>query len=470
VDAVTNQTIGRSEGPGPEKQAAATLRKQIPRASHGDWSPAADRPDPIRLLQQGDQGRLQHLLPIKYGRMLASPFAFLRGSAVVMASDLATTPVTGLNVALCGDAHLSNFGIFATPERNVVFDINDFDETYFGPWEWDVKRLAASAVVAGRGNGFDDKTCRMLASRAARAYREAIRRAATMTHLEVWYFHFDDASVIELFNKYARKSAGRTTRTIKQARAQTSGHTLDKLTHMVDGQRQIVNAPPLVVRLSELMSDEQKAAARQQGDVAKTWKGYLDSLPEERRVLLNRYRIADAALRVGGIGSVGTRCAIALLQGDKPEDALILQQKEVGPSVLEAYLPQKMTYTNQAQRVVIGQHLMQAASDIFLGWSSLSSEHHYYWRQFRDMKGSFDVTGFDAAGFATYLTVCGLCLARAHARSGDAIAISNYLGSGTVFDDAIGQFAIAYAGQTERDYQALVDAVNKGQIAAETGV
>jgi uncharacterized protein (DUF2252 family) len=450
------------------RQMAKALRKRVPRSGHGDWQPGADRPDPISLLQQQDEGRISYLLPIKYGRMLASPFAFLRGSAVVMSADLAKTPVTGLEVALCGDAHLSNFGIFATPERNVVFDINDFDETYPGPWEWDVKRLATSAVVAGRDKGFDDETCRKLAVLAARAYREAMQRAVAKTILDVWYFQVDASSVVKLFAKYARASARQASKTVKKARLQTAGHTFEKLTHVVDGKRQITNAPPLVVRMAQLLTDEEKAAAREQGDVDKAWQAYLDSLPRERRVLLQRYHITDAALRVGGVGSVGTRCTMVLLEGDRPEDALILQQKEVGPSALAAYLPQR-AFASQAERVVSGQRLMQASSDIFLGWSPGQSGRDYYWRQLKDMKGSFDVAAFDADGFATYLAVCALCLARAHARSGDAIAVSGYLGSGTVFDDAIGRFALAYADQTQHDYQALVDAVDQGRIVAQTG-
>ena len=445
------------------------LRKQTPRSSHGDWTPAADRPDPISLLQQEDEGRLQHLLPIKYGRMMASPFAFLRGSAVVMAADLAPTPVTGLNAVLCGDAHLSNFGIFATPEREVVFDVNDFDETYPGPWEWDLKRLAASAVVAGRGNGFDDSTCRKLASVVARSYRAAMQRFASMTILDVWYYHVDASSVVDLFAKYAGKSAKQAGKTVKKARSHTGERTLEKMTHMVDGKRQITNAPPLVVRLSDLLTDEEKETARQQGDVEKAWKQYLQSLPEERRLLLDRYHVTDVALRVGGVGSVGTRCSIALLEGDRPEDALILQQKEVDHSALSAYLP-KRTYPSEAERVVIGQRLMQASSDIFLGRHHGGTGVQYYWRQLKDMKGSFDVTTFDAKGLGAYLAVCAVCLARAHARSGDPTAISSYLGSSSTFDNAISKFAIAYADQTEKDHQALLDAINRGRIVATPGV
>ena len=443
------------------------LRKKVPRGSHADWKPAPDRPAPITLLQQQDKTRLQFLLPIKYGRMVASPFAFLRGAAVVMAADLAATPVTGLHVVLCGDAHLANFGIFGTPERNVVFDINDFDETYPGPWEWDLKRLAASAAVAGRENGFDDKMCKKLVAVTAKAYREAMRQASSMRILDVWYFHVNAASVVELFAKYARANAKQAARTVHKAHTQTAGHTLDKLTHIVDGSRQIINSPPLVVRFSELLTDQQRAAARDQGDVEKVWQDYLASLPEARRILLRRYKITDAALRVGGVGSVGTRCAIAVLQGNRPEDALILQQKEVEASALEAYLP-KHTFASPAERVVFGQHLIQVTSDIFLGWNTMGGKS-YYWRQLKDMKGSFDVSAFDPQGFAAYLAVCAICLARAHARSGDAVVISSYLGSGPVFDDAISEFALAYADQTKRDHQALVDAVNAGKILAETG-
>jgi uncharacterized protein (DUF2252 family) len=460
------------ESPGPDewKAKGKDKRKVIPRSGHGDWAPAADRPDPLSLLQNQDEGRIQSLLPIKYGRMLASPFAFLRGSAVVMASDLASSPVTGLEVALCGDAHLANFGIFATPERTVAFDINDFDETYPGPWEWDLKRLAASAVVAGRGNGFDDKTCRKLAVVACRSYRKAMKRLAAKTNLDVWYYHVDADQVVDLFNKYAKKSAKQARKTVKKAQSHTSIHSFEKLTQVVDGERQFINTPPLVVRLSELLTEEQKKEAEDRGSVEIRWQQYLASLPEERRLLLKRYRMVDSALRVGGVGSVGTRCTIALLKGSKDDDVLILQQKEADHSSLEAYVTNKQDYASQAQRVVVGQHLMQASSDIFLGWDHSPTGTQYYWRQFKDMKGSFDVTTFDAKGLGTYLAVCGVCLARAHARSGNPTAISGYLGSSDVFDKAISRFAVAYADQAEKDYQALVDAVDSGRIVAETGV
>jgi uncharacterized protein (DUF2252 family) len=468
---MSKQTIDNKQLPVEARAALGkSLRKQVPRRSHGDWTPVPDRPDPLSLLQEQDQGRLQHLLPIKYGRMLASPFAFLRGSAVVMAADLAASPVTGLQVVLCGDAHLSNFGLFATPERNLVFDINDFDEAYPGPWEWDLKRLAASAVVAGRENGFKAKVCRGLATVVSRAYREAMRRFAEAAILDVWYYHVNADSVLEVFNKYASKSAKDARKTVSKADARTSARTLEQLTELVDGKRLIVNNPPLIERLSNLLTEAQKQQITPQ-DVEKSWSTYVNSLPGERRRLLARFRITDAALRVGGVGSVGTRCTISLVEGDAERDALVLQQKEAGPSALEAYLPQQ-EFASQAQRIVMAQRLMQAASDIFLGWNqSALTGTSYYWRQLKDKKGSFDMHKLDERGMASYLGVCGVCLARAHARSGgNAAAISGYLGGGTVFDEAISQFAVAYADQTERDYQVLVEAVNKGQIVAETGI
>lgn len=444
-------------------------RKLSPRSAHGDWTPALDRPDPISLLQAQDAGRLQHLLPIKYGRMVASPFAFLRGSAVVMASDLAATPTTGLEVVLCGDAHLSNFGVFATPERNLVFDINDFDETYPGPWEWDLKRLAASAVVAGQENGFKEKQCMKLAGVVSRSYRKTMDRFAKKPILDTWYFHVDADSVLNVFDKYAKKGAKSAKKTVKKARSHTRERTMAKLTEVVDGRRRIVNDLPLIVPLDSIFSEEQKAQVSEQ-DIENVWLEYLDSLPKERRMLLSRFRITDAALRVGGVGSVGTRCTIVLLEGNTEDDAFILQQKEAGPSALADYLP-KRDYDSQAERVVVGQRLIQAASDIFLGWSHGSiTGAQFYWRQLKDMKGSFDVTRLNAKGLGAYLAICSVCLARAHARTGDATAIAGYLGSGDVFDRAISKFAVAYADQTIRDHQTLVGAVESGRIIAEVGV
>jgi uncharacterized protein (DUF2252 family) len=451
------------------RQAGKALRGEVPRSSHGFWEPDPERADPISLLQAQDEGRLEHLLPIKYGRMIESPFAFLRGSATVMAADLASTPATGLRVQLCGDAHLSNFGVFATPERKLVFDINDFDETYPGPWEWDLKRLAASAVVAGRENGFDDKLNRKLARSASKAYRQAMLRLSKVPILDVWYYHIEAVRVLEVLGQTSKNAKKSALKVVAKARRRTHAHSLEKLTEVVDGRRQFRNDPPLLVRLREMVGEENWAQFSGQG-VEKAWQEYMDSLPEERRLLLSRFRIADGALRVGGVGSVGTRCAILLLEGNSAKDAIVLQQKETGPSVLEPYLTRR-NYASQAQRVVTGQQLIQAASDIFLGWNQgIMTGAQYYWRQLKDMKGSADVATRDEAGLETYLAVCGACLARAHARTGDAAAISGHIGKKNTLDKAIADFAVAYADQTERDHQRLVVAVNSGRVAAETGV
>jgi uncharacterized protein (DUF2252 family) len=460
-DTITTRSERREKG--------KALRQQAPRSSHGTWVPSPDRPDPIGLLQAQDEGRLEHLLPIKYGRMVESPFAFLRGSAAVMAADLASTPVTGLQAQLCGDAHLSNFGVFATPERKLVFDINDFDETYLGPWEWDLKRLAASAVVAGRENGFADEVNRKLAVAVSKAYRWAIRHLAEMPTLDVWYYHVEADQVLEVLERSSKKAKKSARKMVTKARRRTHAQTLDKLTEVVDERRRILNDPPLLLRLSEMVREEEKAQITEQ-DVEKLWRDYLGSLPEERRLLLSRYRIADGALRVGGVGSVGTRCAILLLEGGAQDDALILQQKEAGTSVLESYVT-KRDHASQAQRVVTGQRLMQATSDIFLGWHEGSlTGTQYYWRQLKDMKGSVDVATLDEAGLETYLAVCSACLARAHARTGDAAGIAGYVGKKSTLDKAIADFAVTYADQTERDHQALVEAVTSGRLAAETGI
>jgi uncharacterized protein (DUF2252 family) len=467
---MSEQPIDRKQLPISERRVLGkSQRKQVPRDSHAEWTPAPNRRDPIQLLQAQDKGRIQDLLPIKYGRMLASAFAFYRGSAVVMASDLASTPVSGLDVILCGDAHLSNFGIFATPERNLVFDINDFDEVYPGPWEWDLKRLAASAVLAGRENGFSESDCRNLAIVASRSYRQAMQRFSEAAVLDVWYYRVDVASVLQIFNKYAVESAKQAKKSIGKAQASTSAKTMLKLTEVVDGKRQFVNNPPLLQRLSERLTEEQKEQINRQ-DLESEVFAYLKSLPQERRLLLDRFRITDAALRVGGVGSVGTRCSILLLEADAEQDVLILQQKEAGPSALAAFLPKKR-FASQAERVVIGQRAMQAASDIFLGWNRIKlTGTPYYYRQLKDKKGSFEMQKLDVRGVGAYVAVCGLCLARAHARTGDSARISGYLGSGTVFDEAIGDFAVAYANQVELDYQLLVEAVNSGRIQAQKGI
>jgi uncharacterized protein (DUF2252 family) len=464
-------TFDRSE----KRKQGKALRKQVPRSSHGDWSPASDRPDPVAQLQAQDESRLQHLVPIKYGRMLTSPFAFLRGSAVVMASDLASTPTTGLQTQLCGDAHLSNFGLFASRERTLIFDVNDFDETYPGPWEWDLKRLAASAVVAGRENGFSHKECRKMALLAVRAYRQAMARLAQSHTMDVWYYYHDLSKVQGVFEKYSTKKGRKHIHKVGgKARAHTQEQSLAKLTRIEDGRRRINSDPPLLVPFDEMQLDQIKSEAvldRVSREAALvTFEEYLTSLPNDRQRLLARFRPVDAALRVGGVGSVGTRCLIVLLQGNSLDDALILQLKEAGPSVLEPYLA-KHDYAGPAQRVVHGQRLMQASSDIFLGWGhGQITGLNYYWRQLKDMKGSINVMALDQKSFATYIAVCGICLARAHARAGAAAGIAGYMGSNDTLDRAIADFAVAYADQTERDYQALVAAEQSGRIIAEVGI
>lgn len=459
------------------KAAGKALRHQAPRRSHANWQPADDRPDPLTLLQEQDEGRLRHLLPIKYGRMLASPFAFFRGSAVVMAADLAHSPVSGLEAILCGDAHLSNFGLFATPERDLVFDINDFDETFPGPWEWDLKRLAASAVVAGRENGFSDSTNRDLARTVAGTYRDAMRKFARDHTLDVWYFHVDAADVQDVFATHSSKKAiKKTQKVIAKARTRTQEQTLDKLTEIgADGRRRILSNPPLLVplraeNLHHFSNDDAFDRNWAESSIRDAWTQYLTSLPDERRFLLERFHWRDVALRVGGVGSVGTRCFIALLEGGAENDAIVLQMKEAGPSALERFLTDNR-YEKHAERVVIGQRLMQAASDIFLGWhKGTLSGFEFYWRQLKDMKGSFDVAALDESGLETYLRVCSVCLARAHARTGDPSSIAGYMGKGSRFSKSIAGFAMVYADQTEKDYAALTTAVKNGRIAAETGI
>lgn len=458
-----------------QKEKSKDLRREVPRSSHGNWEPAADRPDPIQLLQDQDKGRLQRLLPIKYGRMVASPFAFLRGSAAVMAADLAPTPVTGLDVVLCGDAHLSNFGLFATPERQLVFDINDFDEVYPGPWEWDIKRLATSAVIASRDNGFKESVCKKMAVVVAKAYALAMQRFSKMNTLDMWYYHIRVDALLRAFKEDAsKKGSKRAAKMVEKARSRTQERTLAKITEIVEERRRIVSDPPLLVPFREHMlnrfTDGKTSPIFAKEAIEDAWQQYVNSLPDERRLLLQRYRIIDIAIRVGGVGSVGTRCAIVLLENRDVDDALVLQIKEAGASVLESYLGNR-GYSQHAERVVVGQRLTQATSDIFLGWhrnSTLGLD--FYWRQLKDMKGSAEVSMMDASTLATYLKLCSRTLARAHARTGDAAMISGYLGNGKRFAQALADFAVAYADQTERDHHTLVEAIQSGRIIAETGI
>ena len=451
------------------------LRKQVPHAFHGKWSAAGNRSDPIGLLEVQDKGRIKRLVPIRYGRMLDSPFTFYRGAAVLMASDLAGSPNTGLKAILCGDAHLSNFGIFATPERRMVFDINDFDEAFPGHWEWDLKRLAASAVIGGRDNGFSDSDCRDLAEETALAYCRAIACFAKLDTLDRWYYHVNIEAVEKVFRKSSKKGRKSAVKMITKARRHTHEQTVEKLTGFANGRRRIRSDPPLVIPVGNMALreyiDRKDVKTYTRKCISEMWRQYVKSLPDERRYLLARYRISDVALRVGGIGSVGTRCYIALLTGKSEEDALLLQFKEAGPSVLEQYVGRKGIYQSHGQRVVTAQRLMEATTDIFLGWSR--GDHSgldYYWRQLKDMKGAADVSSMDKTGLLTYLTVCSSCLARAHARTGASLEIHGYLGKGRRFARAIAKFAILYADQNERDYARLVKAAKSGRIQVDEGI
>jgi uncharacterized protein (DUF2252 family) len=418
------------------RAAGRAHRRDVPRSSHREWSAPPDRADPIEILTRQERDRVPSLLPLRHERMAVSPLTFYRGAAAIMAADLASTPTTALRVQACGDAHLANFGVFATPERNLVFDVNDFDETLEAPFEWDVKRLASSLVVAGRGNGLAEAASRAAARAAVQTYRAEVRRYAGMGHLDVWYARIDVASAMEVLHGAHRRHARRVA---KKARHRTSLAALDKLTTTTKaGHRRIVDDPPLIEHLDGLAEE-----------VGARFTDYRASLPPDRRVLLDRYRFVDAARKVVGVGSVGTECSIVLLQGDSDADPLFLQIKTASASVLEPHAGPS-PYPEPGQRVVEGQLLMQAASDIFLGWTG-----PYYVRQLRDMKGGVVPELLDASSLAVYGRVCGAALARAHARSGGAAAIAGYLGRGDAFDAAVEDFAAAYADQTERDHAAF---------------
>jgi uncharacterized protein (DUF2252 family) len=441
--------------PGERRAGGKARRRQVPRSSHSAWEPASDRADPIALLEASNRTRLQHLVPIRYGRMLASPFTFLRGSPIVMAHDLARTPISGIEVQACGDAHLMNFGVYASPERNLLFDLNDFDETLPGPWEWDLKRLAASCVVAGRSFGLCDPDCDEAARSCARSYRERMHQYSRMRWLDIWYSRVDALAAMKVFRRKANRGA---VRPMNRARHRNSLQALSKLAVVSDGRLRILDDPPLV---SHIKDDSLSDLLR------RLFRGYYASLSDDRRALLERYRFVDFALKVVGIGSVGTRCFIVLLDGSHSEDPLFLQIKEACASVLEEHVA-KSKYHNHGRRVVNGQRLMQSASDIFLGWSSEGS-HDYYVRQLRDMKATADLSAMTGGDLINYAILCGWVLARAHARSGDAAAIAGYLGKGETFDEAMGDFASAYADQTQRDYELFQAAVRSGRLVAETG-
>ena len=447
--------------PSPKERHAAgkALRDKVPRESHAEWKESSQRPDPISTLLATNEGRLPQLVPIRHSRMLTSPFAFLRGSAAVMAADLSKTSVSGIRVQACGDCHLMNFGGFATPERQIVFDINDFDETLPAPWEWDVKRLAASIVVAGRYIDLKERESLAAATAAVRSYRRWMARYAGMASFEVWYDHIDLERVFSALSDSWQKRLR--ARIAKVQRRSVAEHDFPKLTERSGGRPLIKDNPPLIFHLSP--KDQKKFHASAVGAL----KMYQQSLPHHCRVLLDRFRMCDLAIKVVGVGSVGTQCMIALFMASET-DPMFLQVKQANASVLEPYAGRSV-YPNHGQRVVAGQHLMQAASDMMLGWTvGKFAGRHYYVRQLRDMKISPIVETMEHDKLKIYGRLCGWALARSHARSGDPAMISGYLGNSSVFDEAVTKFAKSYADQTERDHKALAKAVADGRLDAAT--
>ena len=448
--------------------AGKAARSRAPRSSHGEWEPAAGRADPVAILEAQGESRVQELLPIRNWRMSASPFTFYRGAAAVMAADLAATPTSGLRVQACGDAHLSNFGVFAAPDRRLVFDLNDFDESLPGPWEWDLKRLAASFEIAGRENGYGRKQRDAVLATLGRQYRAAVRGFAGMRNLEVWYARLDEDAIREQLRNAGQKLSRKAEKGAAKARAKDSLRALGKLTEQVDGEPRIVSRPPLVVPLEELLPEDDKF------DVEAMLKGilerYAETLKGDRRRLLETYTLRHVAHKVVGVGSVGTRAWILLLTGRDDEDPLFLQAKEAQASVLEPYAGAS-EFENHGRRVVEGQWLMQAASDSFLGWCPVvgidGRRRDFYVRQLWDGKGSTEVEGMPPAGLEIYARLCAWTLARAHARSGDAVAIGAYLGSGESFDLALAEFSRLYADQNERDFAALKEAIDSGRLPVE---
>ncbi|BAQ65265.1 hypothetical protein GM3709_2030 [Geminocystis sp. NIES-3709] len=434
-------------------QIGKSLRDQIPRESHGIWQPPVDRRNPIDILEESNLDRLSELVPIRYGRMLRSPFTFLRGSASLMAYDFSTLPNIGVEVQACGDCHLLNFGLFATPERNLVFDLNDFDETHPAPWEWDLKRLVVSFVIAGRDNDFADEDNREVVHHCVKSYREHLREYSNMNPLEVWYSRLDMDRIIEESPDAKAKKAKE--ELAEKARKRINENIFPKITTMVGGQHRFVEQPPVLFHPAQEDFDTIAQEALEE---------YRQSLSDERLVLFDRYQLQDTAIKVVGIGSVGTRCLVSLFFSED-NHPLILQIKEARKSVLEPYT-QKSIYENQGERVVMGQRLMQSSSDIFLGWFRGRSGCDYYVRQLRDMKISIPLDGYTLEQMKNYAFYCGLTLARAHAKSGDSATISGYLGKGTKFDRAMGNFAISYANQVEEDYNLLVKAVKTNKLQA----
>ena len=448
-------------------------RQEVPRAGHALFEPLPTRADPVELLERQAKTRVPELVPIRYGRMLVSPFTFYRGAASIMAHDLAGTPRSGLTVQCCGDAHLSNFGVFASPERKLVFDVNDFDETLPGPWEWDVKRLAVSMLIAARSNGFKAKDQDQIVLDTVARYRTAMADFAAMKNLDVWYAHLDIEDVLQDYaSQFKPKSVKRTEKTLAKARTKDSMTAFSKLTSVVDGKARIVDQSPLIVPIDKLVEGESRDQMFE--ELHELLRTFRETLEFDRRVLLEQFELMDFARKVVGVGSVGTRAWIALLLGRDGQDPLFLQMKEAEASVMEEFLGPS-EFANHGERVVVGQRLMQASSDIFLGWLHVETgldgkPRDFYGRQLKDWKGSAEIEQMVPKGMATYGKLCGWTLARAHARSGDRIAIASYLGNSDSFDRAIVEFSKAYADQNEQDYQALNDAVASGKIKAETGL
>ena len=466
-----------------------------PPSTHSGWKPAGDRPDPVVLLEAQNLTREPDLVPVRHGRMMVSPFTFYRGAAKIMAADLADTPVAGLDVQLCGDAHLSNFGLFASPERKLLFDLNDFDETLPGPFEYDVKRMAASFTVAARNNGFSKADTRASTLAAVTAYREAMASFAQMGTMEVWYAHMDEDELMkgvhdalagitkskkgekgkkgkkgEVDKKFAKQREKIAEKTREKAHTRDSLQALSKLAEIVDGKYRIVSQPPIVVPQRDLAATYGLSADEAVQAIREQFVAYRATLQDDRRDLLERFEIVDTARKVVGVGSVGTRAFIVLLQGRDAHDPLFLQIKEATASVLEEYLG-KSKYRQHGERVVQGQRMMQAASDIYLGWTKgVDVRRHFYWRQLRDMKGSIEAETLLPLGLSFYARICGWTLARAHARSGDPVAIAEYLGASDAFDQSITDFSLAYADQNEEDFQEFVNAVQSGRLQALEGV
>jgi uncharacterized protein (DUF2252 family) len=456
-------------------------RQSASPSSHAGWKPADDRPDPVALLQEQNTRRETDLVPVRHGRMMVSPFTFYRGAAKIMATDLKDTPRSGLTVQLCGDAHLSNFGAFASPERELLFDLNDFDETLPGPFEYDVERLAASFAIAARNNGFTPEAARVATRASATAYRTAMIEFSKMRTMDIWYSKLSEQDLMAALETAARglkgadKAIAKTVESGARANAEKA-HTRDsvqalsKLAELVDGEYRIVSQPPIIVPARELAARYGLSEEEARHTIAEQHRAYRATLQEDRRHLLERFQVVDVARKVVGVGSVGTRAYIVLLQGRDQQDPLFLQVKEATKSVLEDHLP-KSKYRQPGERVVQGQRLMQAASDIYLGWTKGAQENRYlYWRQLRDMKGSAVIENMVPATLNFYAGLCGQTLARAHARSGDPVAIASYLGKKDRFDESITDFSERYADQNDRDYQAFVAAIGSGRLVALEGV